>query len=60
MDIDPLKPKNVPLAADIVLWFEFLLNPQLLTNHLNNPNAGKQKSCMKSNSLFFLIYNGQI
>ncbi|KAM7342295.1 integrator complex subunit 8 [Cochliomyia hominivorax] len=37
---DPLKPKPVPLAAETVLWFEFLLDPELITKHLkkNNPD----------------------
>lgn len=43
MDINPLKPKNVPLAADTVLWFEFLLNPKLLENHLENSNSSEFK-----------------
>lgn len=36
---DPLRPKAIPLAAETVLWFEFLLDPNLLTKHLNKPNA---------------------
>ncbi|XP_075164917.1 integrator complex subunit 8 [Haematobia irritans] len=35
---DPLKPKPVPLAAETVLWFEFLLDPELITKHLRKPN----------------------
>ncbi|XP_054738863.1 integrator complex subunit 8 [Anastrepha obliqua] len=35
---DPLRPKAVPLAAETVLWFEFLLDPQLITKHLQKPN----------------------
>ncbi|XP_034651601.1 integrator complex subunit 8 [Drosophila subobscura] len=31
---DPLKPKPVPLAAETVLWFEFLLDPHKITQHL--------------------------
>ncbi|XP_055692605.1 integrator complex subunit 8 [Lutzomyia longipalpis] len=37
---DPLRPKTVPLSAETILWFEFLLDPELLTSHLNklHPN----------------------
>ncbi|ALC42113.1 IntS8 [Drosophila busckii] len=33
---DPLKPKPVPLAAETVLWFEFLLDPHKITQHLQS------------------------
>lgn len=36
---DPLKPTSVPLEAETILWFEFLLNPSLLTTHLQKENA---------------------
>lgn len=39
---DPLKPKPVPLAAETVLWFEFLLDPELITKHLKKLNPGKK------------------
>ncbi|TDG41538.1 hypothetical protein AWZ03_012044 [Drosophila navojoa] len=35
---DPLKPKPVPLAAETVLWFEFLLDPNKITEHLQCKN----------------------
>ncbi|XP_030369567.1 integrator complex subunit 8 isoform X2 [Scaptodrosophila lebanonensis] len=35
---DPLKPKPVPLAAETVLWFEFLLDPNKITQHLQQTN----------------------
>ncbi|KAH8370057.1 hypothetical protein KR093_002027 [Drosophila rubida] len=35
---DPLKPKPVPLAAETVLWFEFLLDPHKITQHLQCKN----------------------
>ncbi|XP_055382433.1 integrator complex subunit 8 isoform X2 [Condylostylus longicornis] len=35
---NPLKPKSVPLSAETVLWFEFLLNPNLLNSHLKKLN----------------------
>lgn len=38
---DPLKPKAVPLSAETVLWFEFLLDPELITKHLQKPAPGK-------------------
>lgn len=38
---DPLRPKTVPLSAETVLWFEFLLDPSLLTAYLSKTeNAG--------------------
>jgi len=41
MDVDPLRPKNVPLSDETVLWFEFLLTPELLTKHLTKENPGE-------------------
>lgn len=38
---DPLRPKAVPLDSETVLWFEFLLDPQLITKHLQKLNPGK-------------------
>lgn len=38
---DPLRPKTVPLSAETILWFEFLLDPSLLTLHLTKENARK-------------------
>lgn len=35
---DPLRPKTVPLSAETILWFEFLLDPSLLTSHLAKAN----------------------
>lgn len=43
---DPLKPTSVPLEAETILWFEFLLNPSLLTTHLQKENA----------SMYFIIH----
>lgn len=40
MDVDLLRPGTVPMSRDTMLWFEFLLNPDLLEQHLNNPNGG--------------------
>lgn len=38
---DPLRQKSVPLAAETVLWFEFLIDPSLLTAYLQkNGNDG--------------------
>lgn len=37
---DPLKPKTVPLAAETILWFEFLLDPELITKHLQKAKPG--------------------
>lgn len=38
---DPLRQKSVPLAAETVLWFEFLIDPSLLSAYLKkNGNGG--------------------
>ncbi|KAF5275218.1 hypothetical protein FQR65_LT04252 [Abscondita terminalis] len=34
MDVDLLRPGTVPMSPDTVLWFEFLLNEDLLLKHL--------------------------
>ncbi|EDW00928.1 integrator complex subunit 8 [Drosophila grimshawi] len=46
---DPLKPKPVPLAAETVLWFEFLLDPNKITQHLQckNPEPGAVELIMQ-------------
>lgn len=38
---DVLRPKTVPLSAETILWFEFLLDANLLTSHLAKSNACK-------------------
>ncbi|XP_059049066.1 integrator complex subunit 8 [Achroia grisella] len=38
MDVDLLRPGTVPISPDTILWFEFLLNQDLLKSHLNKPN----------------------
>lgn len=38
---DPLRPKTVPLSAETVLWFEFLLDPSKLTTYLSKESSGK-------------------
>ncbi|XP_026726032.1 integrator complex subunit 8 [Trichoplusia ni] len=38
MDVDLLRPGTVPISPDTVLWFEFLLDPNMLKNHLSKPN----------------------
>ncbi|XP_017782006.1 PREDICTED: integrator complex subunit 8 [Nicrophorus vespilloides] len=38
MDVDLLRPGTVPISPDTVLWFEFLLDKNLLLRHLNKPN----------------------
>lgn len=40
MDVDLLKPGTVPISPDTVLGFEFLLDKNLLLNHLKKPNSG--------------------
>ncbi|XP_053601838.1 integrator complex subunit 8 [Plodia interpunctella] len=38
MDVDLLRPGTVPISPDTILWFEFLLNQDLLKKHLSKPN----------------------
>lgn len=52
MDLDPLRPKTVPLSAETILWFEFLLDPSLLTVHLTKENGCE--FCCSENHLAFL------
>lgn len=52
MDLDPLRPKTVPLSAETILWFEFLLDPSLLTVHLTKENGCE--FCCSGNHLAFL------
>lgn len=40
MDVDLLRPGTVPISPDTILWFEFLLDPNLLKKHLSKPNPG--------------------
>ncbi|XP_037300356.1 integrator complex subunit 8 isoform X2 [Manduca sexta] len=39
MDVDLLRPGTVPISPDTILWFEFLLDPNLLKNHISKPNS---------------------
>lgn len=41
MDVDLLRPGTVPISPDTVLWFEFLLDQNLLKRHLGKPNPGR-------------------
>lgn len=41
MDVDLLRPGTVPISPDTVLWFEFLLDQNLLKRHLDKPNPGR-------------------
>ncbi|CAH0550288.1 unnamed protein product [Brassicogethes aeneus] len=34
MEVDPFRPATVPISSETVMWFEFLLNKDLLKNHL--------------------------
>lgn len=43
MDVDLLRPGMIPIAPDTKLWFEFIIEPSLLEEHLNKPHAGKKK-----------------
>lgn len=40
MDVDLLRPGTVPISPDTILWFEFLLDPDLLKKHLAKENPG--------------------
>lgn len=46
---DPLRPKTVPLSAETILWFEFLLDPSLLTSHLAKANPGGKSKTLTIN-----------
>lgn len=49
MDMDLLRPGTVSIAPETVLWFEFLLDPELLLKQLQKVNPGKDivKSCLQ-------------
>lgn len=38
LDVDLLRPGTVPLPPGTILWFEFLLDPELLKRHLSKPS----------------------
>lgn len=40
MDVDLLRPGTVPISPDTVLWFEFLLDQNLLPKHLEKEKPG--------------------
>lgn len=40
MDVDLLRPGTVPISKDTNLWFEFLLNPNSLEEHLKKTKPG--------------------
>lgn len=40
MDVDLLRPGMIPIAPNTKLWFEFLIEPSLLEEHLKNSHAG--------------------
>lgn len=41
MDVDLLRPGTVPMAPETILWFEFLLDKDLLLKHLQKLNPGR-------------------
>lgn len=47
MDVDLLRPGMIPIAPNTKLWFEFLIDPSLLEEHLNNSHAGMKKDFFK-------------
>lgn len=42
MEVDLLRPGTIPIAPETVLWFEFLLDKDLLIKHLQKENSGKK------------------
>lgn len=54
---NPLKPTSVPLDSETILWFEFLLNPSMLTEHLQKENASKYNDDdPRGHFIYFLFY----
>lgn len=53
MDVDLLRPGTVPISPETVLWFEFLLDSNLLLQHLEKPKPGIL--CQISRKIFVLI-----
>lgn len=53
---DPLRPKTVPLSAETILWFEFLLDPSLLTVHLTKEDTRKLVRLRSLFNFFFKFY----
>ncbi|KAL1461880.1 hypothetical protein WDU94_013747 [Cyamophila willieti] len=49
MDVELLRPGTVPANPDTVLWFEFLLDPNLLERHFNkhNPDPSPENLIIK-------------
>lgn len=41
MEIDVLKPGTASLSEETLLWFEFLLKPNLLDVHLKKAKPGE-------------------
>lgn len=50
MDVDLLRPGTVPISPETVLWFEFLLDPNLLLNHLQKDKPGTLHTTLKVNN----------
>lgn len=46
MEIDLLRPKNIPLSEE-VQWFEFLLDKNLLEKHLNSDNSNSSQLLLR-------------
>lgn len=44
MDMDLLRPGTVPISKDTIMWFEFLLKPDILDAHLKKQKPGKLDS----------------
>lgn len=43
MDVDLLRPGAIPMSSETVLWFEYLLNPDLLWTQLQKNNTGSNE-----------------
>lgn len=50
MDVDLLRPGTVPIAPETILWFEFLLDQELLLKHLEKEAAGISLTNLTINS----------
>lgn len=57
MDVELLRPGNVPISPNTVLWFEFLFQPDLLEQHLKKINPGKNFFALDFHQVVtFIVY----
>jgi len=55
MDVDLLRPGMIPIAPNTKLWFEFLIEPSLLEEHLNKEHPGMNLKMFTVYLSFFII-----